>query len=116
MVEGALVDAVFHALSHGARRGMLQRLADRDLSVGQLAEPLNMSFAAASKHVAVLERAGLVHRSVIGRHHMLRLVPGPLASAGEWFRFYERHWTERLDALDDLFPSTAFPPMMGDGS
>jgi DNA-binding transcriptional ArsR family regulator len=110
MVEGQVVDAVFHALAHEARRGMLQRLTDRDLSVGELAEPLKMSFAAASKHVAVLERAGLVQRSVVGRHHMLRLVPGPLATAGEWCRFYERHWTERLDALNDLFPPTAAPP------
>jgi DNA-binding transcriptional ArsR family regulator len=98
------MDAVFHAISHEARRGMLQRLADRDLSVGELAEPLDMSFAAASKHVVVLERAGLVHRSVIGRRHVLRMVPGPLALSAEWFRFYERHWSERLDALADLFP------------
>lgn len=94
-----MVDAVFQALSHEARRGMLRRLADGDLSVGELAEPLAMSFAAASKHVAVLERAGLVHRTVIGRRHVLRLVPGPLASAGEWFRVSERHRTERLDEL-----------------
>lgn len=95
---------MFHALSHEARRGMLRRLADADLSVGQLAEPLEMTFAAASKHVAVLERAGLVQRSIVGRRHVLHLVPGPLASASEWFRFYERLWSQRLDALSELFP------------
>lgn len=105
MVEGdGLADAVFQALSHEARRGMLIRLADGDLSVGELAEPLAMTFAAASKHVQVLERAGLVHRSVVGRRHVLHIIAGPLASASEWFRCYEQHWIDRLDALDDPSP------------
>lgn len=105
MVEAQVEDAVFHALSHEARRGMLRRLADADLSVGQLAEPLDMTFAAASKHVAVLERAGLVQRSIVGRRHVLHLIPGPLASASEWFRYYQHHWSQRLDALEELFPN-----------
>lgn len=105
MVEPSVADEVFHALSHEARRGMLARLTSGELSVGELAEPLQMSFAGASKHIAVLERAGLVERRVVGRKHMLRLIPGPLASASEWFTFYERYWTERLDALDELFPT-----------
>ncbi len=62
-----------------------------------------MSLAAASKHVKVLERAGLVHRTVDGRQHVCRLEPGPLASAAAWLRFYERYWSERLDALEGLF-------------
>jgi DNA-binding transcriptional ArsR family regulator len=104
MVEdpGAM-DEVFHALAHNARRGMLGRLADRELTVGELAEPLAMSLAAASKHVQVLERAGLVHRRVDGRRHVCRLEPARLASASAWLRFYERHWQERLDALEGLF-------------
>ena len=97
------MDAVFHALAHEARRAMLRRLAAGDLTVGELAEPLAMSFAAASKHVKVLENAGLVHRTVTGRRHVCRLEPGPLADATAWLRFYERHWTERLDALHALF-------------
>jgi DNA-binding transcriptional ArsR family regulator len=104
MVEDtADMDAVFHALSHSARRAMLRRLSAGDLTVGELAEPLTMSFAAASKHVKVLENAGLVRRTVTGRRHVCRLEPGPLADATSWLRFYERHWTERLDALDALF-------------
>jgi DNA-binding transcriptional ArsR family regulator len=104
MVEdSAGMDAVFHALSHEARRTMLRRLSAGDLTVGELAEPLTMSFAAASKHVKVLENAGLVRRTVTGRRHVCRLEPGPLADATSWLRFYERHWTERLDALDALF-------------
>jgi DNA-binding transcriptional ArsR family regulator len=99
MVEGdAVMDSVFHALAHGARRDMLGRLAGREL-----AQPLAMSLAAASKHIKVLERAGLVQRTVDGRRHVCRLDPAPLASAALWLRFYERYWTERLDALEELF-------------
>lgn len=104
MVERAAdLDQVFHALAHDARRSMLTRLADSELTVSELAEPLQMSLVAASKHIRVLERAGLVHRTVMGRRHMVRLDPGPLAGADEWLRFYERYWSEQLDALDQVF-------------
>jgi DNA-binding transcriptional ArsR family regulator len=96
------VDAVFHALAHHARREILGRLTAGDLTVGDLAEPLPMSLAAASKHVQVLERAGLVSRTVTGRRHVCHLEPEPLSSAFAWLRFYEDYWTERLDALDAL--------------
>lgn len=82
---------------------MLTRLTESELTVSELAEPLDMSLVAASKHIRVLERAGLVHRTVTGRKHVVRLVPGPLAGADEWLRFYERYWTEQLDALDQMF-------------
>ena len=101
--DEAQLDEVFHALSHPARRGMLARLAERELTIGELAEPLNMSLVAASKHVRVLERAGLVHRNVRGRSHVCRLDPAPLADADTWLRFYRRYWTESLDALEQLF-------------
>ncbi len=97
------MDTVFHALAHDVRREMLRRLAQGELTVGELAAPLRMSFEAASKHVRVLERAGLVRRTVMGRRHVCRLDPGPLASADEWLRFYERYWNEKLDALDRIF-------------
>jgi DNA-binding transcriptional ArsR family regulator len=104
MVEGDTgMDSVFHGLAHGARRDMLGRLAGRELTVGELAEPLAMSLAAASKHIKVLERAGLVRRTVDGRRHVCRLEPAPLASAAAWLRFYERYWTQRLDTLEELF-------------
>ena len=96
---------MFHALASGARRAMLHRLADAELTVGELAAPLAMSLAAASKHVQVLERAGLVRRTVLGRRHLLRLDPQPLAGADLWLRFYERTWSEHLNALDELFRS-----------
>lgn len=104
MVDDQLaMDAVFHALASQARRDMLARLAAGPLTVGQLAQPLDMSLAASAKHVQVLERAGLIHRTIDGRRHICRLDPGPLASARTWLAFYEHHWRERLDALEDLF-------------
>jgi DNA-binding transcriptional ArsR family regulator len=97
------LDAVFHALANGARREMLNRLAERPLTVGELAQPLAMSLAAASKHIKVLERVGLVQQTIAGRQHVCRLVAVPLAPAADWLRFYERHWEDRLDLLEDLF-------------
>jgi DNA-binding transcriptional ArsR family regulator len=96
------MDAVFHALASQPRRDMLGRLAGGELTVGQLAAPLTMSLAAASKHVQVLERAGLVRRRVTGRQHVCRLDPAPLAAASAWLRFYEQFWEERLDSLQAL--------------
>ena len=96
------LDTVFHALSDATRRGMLASLALGEKSLGELARPYAMSFAGASKHVKVLEGAGLIRREVRGRTHICRLEPGPLASADQWLRHYERFWTGRLDALEQL--------------
>jgi DNA-binding transcriptional ArsR family regulator len=98
----ARLDRVFHALTDPTRRGMLRSLAVRERTISELAEPLRMSLAAASKHVKTLEAAGLVRRTVQGRTHFCRLDPTPLASAHEWLKFYERFWGERLDALEAL--------------
>lgn len=96
------LDAVFHALGDATRRRMLAELADGERTVGELAAPFEMSLAAASKHIRVLEKAGMVRREVRGRTHLCRLDPGPLASAHEWLSFYERFWSGRLDALERL--------------
>ncbi len=101
------VDAVFHTLANEARRSMLARLAHRQLTVGELAEPLTISLAAASKHVGVLERAGLVRRTVEGRRHLCGLVAGPLASAHAWLGRYEHFWNERPDQLVQPDDSTS---------
>jgi len=79
---------------------MLRSLAGGELTIGDLAAPLRMSFAGASKHVKALERAGLVRRTVQGRQHFCRLDADRLAEADRWLRFYERFWTDRLDALE----------------
>ena len=96
------LDTIFHALADTTRRRMLRELAGGERTVGQLAEPFSMSLAAASKHVKALENAGLIRREVRGRTHLCRLDPGPLASAHHWLTFYERFWTGRLDALEQL--------------
>ena len=96
------LDSIFQALADPTRRGMLASLTRGEKTVGELAEPFAMSFAGASKHVRVLEEAGLIRREVRGRTHICTLEPGPLASANEWLRHYERFWTGRLDALEQL--------------
>jgi DNA-binding transcriptional ArsR family regulator len=96
------LDAVFHALGDTTRRRMLGELAGGSRTVSELAEPFDMSLAAVSKHIKVLESAGLISREVRGRTHLCRLEPGPLASAYEWLAFYERFWTSRLDLLERL--------------
>ena len=96
------LNAIFHALCDATRRQMLRELANGERTVGQLAEPFAMSLAAASKHIKVLENAGLIRREVRGRTHLCRLDPGPLAAAHKWLSFYERFWTGRLDMLEQL--------------
>jgi DNA-binding transcriptional ArsR family regulator len=104
-VDPAILDGVFHALADRTRRAMLQSLAAGARTVGELAAPYDMSLAAASKHVRVLERAGLVHRSVQGRHHLCRLDAARLADAEQWLVFYQRFWPDRLASVDRLLAS-----------
>ena len=101
-LETPQLNSIFHALGDATRRRMLRELASGERTVGQLAEPFAISLAAASKHINALEHAGLIRREVRGRTHLCRLDPGPLATAHEWLSFYERFWTERLDALENL--------------
>src|SRR5512139_1010275 len=96
------MNSVFHALGHATRRKMLRELAAGERTVSELAKPFAMSLAAASKHIKVLEGAGLIRREVSGRTHLCRLEPGPLASAHQWLGFYERFWNSRLDILEQL--------------
>jgi DNA-binding transcriptional ArsR family regulator len=96
------MNSVFHALGDATRRRMLRDLASGERTVGELAQPYAMSLAAASKHIKVLEGAGLIRREVRGRTHLCRLEPGPLASAHEWLGFYQRFWNSRLDLLEQL--------------
>ena len=96
------MNSVFHALGDATRRHMLRDLTGGERTVSQLAQPFAISLAAASKHIKVLENAGMIRREVRGRTHLCRLDPGPLASAHEWLSFYERFWTSRLDMLEQL--------------
>lgn len=94
------LDSIFRALADPTRREMLRRLSDGECSVSELAAPCDMSLAGASKHIKVLERAGLVGRRIAGRTHRVRLRPAVLADAHAWLGFYEQFWAERLDALE----------------
>ena len=104
MVENRL-DATFHALADPTRRGMLASLALGEKSIGELASPFDMSFAGASKHVKVLEDAGLLERRKIGRTHLVSLKAKPLEEAERWLRKWEKFWTVRLDRLEALIES-----------
>jgi DNA-binding transcriptional ArsR family regulator len=95
-----LLNSVFGALSDPTRRAMLRHLAGGPRTVGELAEPFDMSFAAAAKHVKVLEEAGLLSRTIEGRSHRCRIEARPLAEADRWLAHYERFWSQRLDDLE----------------
>ena len=101
MVEERL-DTIFRALADPTRRGMLARLALGDKSIGELAEPFAMTFAGASKHVKVLEEAGLIARRKQGRTHLISIDAKPLEEAERWIRQWERFWNVRLDRLEAL--------------
>jgi DNA-binding transcriptional ArsR family regulator len=101
MVEKRL-GITFQALADPTRRGMLATLALGEKSIGELAQPFAMSFAGASKHVQVLEKAGLLSRRKVGRTHLCSLRAEPLAEAEGWLKQWERFWTVRLDRLEAL--------------
>jgi DNA-binding transcriptional ArsR family regulator len=97
------LDRVFHAVSDPTRRAMLDALRRKPMTVTEAARPFPMSLNAVSKHVMVLERAGLVRREVVGRTHRLTLNPQPLRRASAWLGHYEKFWLTRLDALEQHF-------------
>jgi DNA-binding transcriptional ArsR family regulator len=106
MVENRL-DTTFRAIADPTRRGMLANLALGEKSIGELAEPFKMSFAGASKHVKVLEDAGLLKRRKVGRTHLVSLEAEPLEEAERWLRQWETFWSRRLDRLQALVESNS---------
>lgn len=97
-----VLDATFAALADPTRRAILQRLAGTESTVTELSAPFEMSLQAVSKHLQVLERAGLVARTVSGRVHRCRLEAAPLREAVTWIERYRRFWDERLGALAEF--------------
>ena len=93
------LDSIFAALSDATRRGILARLASGEASVTELAKPYDMSLPAVSKHLRVLESAGLVARSKDGRVHRCRLEAAPMKSAADWIAHYRQFWEAQLDSL-----------------
>jgi DNA-binding transcriptional ArsR family regulator len=101
MDEYSVLDSVYRALADGSRRTIVWRLAaEGELKVTDLARPFDISLNAVSKHIKVLEQAGLVRRRVSGRDHWLSLRSEPLASAYAWIGLYQRFWESRIDALE----------------
>jgi DNA-binding transcriptional ArsR family regulator len=106
--SGALLDSTFAALSDATRRGILARLARQgETSVSDLAAPYKMSLPAVSKHLRVLETAGLVSRQKDGRVHRCRLRPGPMKDAAAWIEHYRQFWETQLDSLERYLEDSA---------
>ncbi len=101
------LDRTFAALADPTRRALLARLRRGPATVGELAAPFEISLAAISKHLRVLERAGLVERRIEGREHHLALRAAPLARAARFTEDYRVFWEKRLDALDDYLRARA---------
>jgi DNA-binding transcriptional ArsR family regulator len=103
MVEynaAADLDHVFSALADPTRRAILRSLAQQPATINQIAKPFPVSLNAISKHVMVLERAGLLQREIKGREHHCRITPRPLRDANKWLEHYREFWEQRLDALE----------------
>ena len=108
------LDAVFAALADPTRRAILTRLTAGAASVNELAAPFAISQPAVSKHLKVLERAGLIERGVDRQRRPAALKPEPLAAAVRWLAEFEQFWSSSLDQLDDLL--AAIKPAGGDRS
>lgn len=96
------LDLAFAALADPTRRRIVAKLTRGETRVTDLALPFDMSLNAVSKHIKVLEGAGLVRRTRVGREHYLRLRAQPLREVARWTSQYERFWTRRLDALGEF--------------
>jgi len=93
------LNQVFAAVSDPTRRAILQSLAEHPATVSDLARPFPVSLNAVSKHLMVLERAGLIRREIHGREHLCRLEARPLREATQWLEHYRQFWEARMDAL-----------------
>lgn len=94
------LDLIFGALSDATRRGMLAQLSDGETNITALAAPYAMSQPAISKHLRVLERAGLIARTRRGRDHYIKAVPGPAKEAGGWIAYYAKFWKQQFDDVE----------------
>jgi len=93
------LDNVFGALADPTRRDILRRVSSDEMSIGQIARHYDLTFAAVSKHLKVLERAKMVIKRRKGKEQIVSLSPGAIASADEYLEFYRRLWEKRLDSL-----------------
>jgi DNA-binding transcriptional ArsR family regulator len=98
--ESRSLDLIFHALSDPTRREILRMLTTREYTIGELADPFKMSLAAVSKHIKVLEEAGLLTRARDGRIHRCTMNAAPLKKAQDIIQFYQQFWADRFRGLD----------------
>ncbi len=101
------MDAVFAALADTTRRGMISRLSIGPATIGELGRPYNITKPAVTKHVKILERAGLIQRQRSGRIHRCTLQPKPMKQARDWIEHHQRFWKGSLDALADYVEITS---------
>jgi DNA-binding transcriptional ArsR family regulator len=94
------LDLAFGALAHPIRRGILERLSTGEATIAELAEPFNVSAPAITKHMRILEEAGLLSRKKRGREHHCRLEQKRMKEAEAWIENHRKFWNERLDALE----------------
>lgn len=100
-IESETLDDIFMALGSPVRRRILQYLGENgEATVTDIATPFDVSLNAISKHMKVLEKAGLIQREIRGREHYCRLHPQSLMNAAEWLNYYQQFWTTRLDAFE----------------
>ncbi|HSN17782.1 MAG TPA: metalloregulator ArsR/SmtB family transcription factor [Gammaproteobacteria bacterium] len=97
------LSSVLGAIAHPSRRAILARLSKGPARVTEIAQPFDMSLNAVSKHLKVLEEAGLVHREKQGRDHIIEFRGEPLRQVAGWVHEYERFWNEHLDRLESYF-------------
>lgn len=97
------LSTVLDAIAHPSRRAILARLAEGPARVTEIAAPFDMSLNAVSKHLKVLEGAGLIHREKQGRDHVIAFSGAPLCLVTTWLHDYERFWSQHLDRLEDHF-------------
>ncbi len=100
------LDKVFMALADKTRRELIHRLANRSMTILELSDGLEMSLAAVSKHIKVLEKAMIVSRRIEGRKHIISLVPERLGLALDWVSIYRNFWQGRLDKLTNSLENT----------
>jgi DNA-binding transcriptional ArsR family regulator len=100
------IDDAFFALSHPVRRAVLDRLSEGEGSVAEISKPFELSPAQMTKHLAILERGGLLTRNKQGRTHYLQLQPDMLEEVMSWVQRYQKFWDKRLDALEKFLDSS----------
>lgn len=103
MVEYALnLDEVFGSLADPTRRDILRRVSKRQMTISEIASRYDLTFAAVSKHLKVLEKAKLIIKRRRGKEQLVQIAPQTIKSANEYLEFYRKFWEERLDSLDEF--------------